>query len=74
METKSCEIYYKNIMDLINDKILKINDLTFHYQDSLLNYQKSLLKICKTKKEIEDIIKLSLQFLNALLFIKDNYD
>ena len=74
IESKGSEIYYKYIMDLINEKVFKINDLIFHSQDSLLIYQKAMLKICKTKKEIEELIKLSIGFVNGFLFIKENYE
>ena len=74
IESRDSEKYYKYILELINEKIFKVIDLKFHNINSLINFQKIILNKCETKKEIKDLFKISLGFVDSLKFINEKYE
>ena len=65
--------YCRSVFDLLNDKILKFNELSFENEEELKSFQKNLLSVSTNKNEINYIIKLIKGLTNSLEFIKDNY-
>ena len=60
------------IFDLLNQKIIKLDDLSFENIKDLELIQKNLLFISDTKDEINYVIKISEGLTNSLKFIQQN--
>ena len=67
------KLYSKALFDLIIDRKIKFTDLKFENQENVLQFQNNLLGIAKSKRDIDNIIKLSKGLTNSLKFILNNY-
>ena len=65
---------YRNVLDLLNKKLLNYSIFKFNNGEDLVRIQNNLISISKTIKEIENILKISKGIINYLKVIKDNYD
>ena len=65
---------YRNVLDLLNKKLLNYSIFKFNNGEDLVRIQNNLISISKTIKEIENILKISKGVINYLKVIKDNYD
>ena len=73
IQSKNWEIYSRFFIQLINTKQLKFSDLLLNNLDSLSICQQNLLSLAITKQDIDDVLKISINFVNCLKFIKNNY-
>ena len=76
MELLFCEDgknYSKVVFNLIIDRKIKYTDLKFKNQENIFQFQKNLLDIAKTKRDINNILKISKGLNNSLTFILNNY-
>ncbi len=65
--------YSKVVFNLIIDRKIKYTDLKFKNQENIFQFQKNLLDIAKTKRDINNILKISKGLNNSLTFILNNY-
>ena len=72
IQSKNSKDCCRVLLDLLNDKELKLDELNFEKQEDLDLLQKSLLYISKTKEEINYIIKISEGLIKSLQFIEQN--
>ena len=72
IQSKNSKDCCRVLLDLLNDKELKLDDLNFEKQEDLDLLQKSLLLNSKTKEEINYIIKISEGLIKSLQFIEQN--
>ena len=72
IESKDWIDYCRAVFDLINNKKLKLGDLSFQSEKELKLFQKKLLSVSNNKEEINYTIKIIKGFTNSLIFIKEN--
>ena len=72
IQSKNSKECSRIVLDLLNDKELRFDDLSYKNQEDIDIIQKNLLFISKTKEEINYVIKLSEGLTNSLKFISKN--
>ncbi len=71
IKSQKADEFSRIILDLLNGKELRFDDLSFENQGDRNVIQKSLLKTSQSKDEINNVIKISGGLTNSLRFIKD---
>ena len=71
IKSQKANEFSRIILDLLNGKELRFDDLSFENQGDRNVIQKSLLTASKSKDEINNVIKISGGLTNSLKFIKD---
>ena len=74
IQSKNGNLYSRSVLDLLNEKKLKFNDLFFNNKENLIQFQYNLLTVSENKKEINYVIKISKKLTNCLKFICENYN
>ena len=64
--------YSRSIFDLLINKVIKLNDLSFKNNEEFNNFLINLLNSSNSKEEIDYIIKIINKFTSSLHFICDN--
>ena len=75
IQSKNGKDYCRNVFDLLNNKKLKLSDLSFDNENEKKIFQKNLLSVSKSKEDVNYVISISEGLTNSLellfLFQKD---